>query len=359
MRADPTVLKRQILEFAPTDALQILAAAKVRDEQVFPTPLLLSMQPTLIGYYRLLAGVPQKSFYAGATGMALFKPMEVSGVITSRQEERLSEFCHTMGSALGELVREISPQISAQDIAELPLLTLGAQFQGANNNRIGQQATRDIFLVIAKIAERAIESRTETRLYLRDSAGNKVVVTLASDPDVRIQLQQGSVAINKLAIEIKGGTDRSNAHNRAGEAEKSHQKARQQGFPECWTLIFKKGLAMDKLKQGSPSTNHWFDVAQVLAETGKDWVEFRSRLAVALGIPVKGGAASGRGAHNKNSPPIDAPVRRCSIFFLRLKLPRWQSRIDAVFRGHHLIRLAGEEFAIRKFPDCREKLCEK
>ena len=41
---------------------------------------------------------------------------------------------------------------------------------------------------------------------------------------------------------IKGGTDKSNAHNRAGEAEKSHQKARQQDFRECWTLIYKKGL---------------------------------------------------------------------------------------------------------------------
>ena len=109
---------------------------------------------------------------------------------------------------------------------------------------------------------------------------------LASDPDVRIQVQQGTVEINKLAIEIKGGSDRSNAHNRAGEAEKSHQKARKQGFPECWTLIFKKGLSIDKLRQESPSTNHWFAVATVLAQDGEDWLQFRDRLVNTLGIAL-------------------------------------------------------------------------
>jgi hypothetical protein len=35
------------------------------------------------------------------------------------------------------------------------------------------------------------------------------------------------------AIEIKGGRDYSNIHNRIGEAEKSHQKAEKQGYVEC------------------------------------------------------------------------------------------------------------------------------
>ncbi|MGZ6228614.1 MAG: XcyI family restriction endonuclease, partial [Candidatus Binataceae bacterium] len=59
-----------------------------------------------------------------------------------------------------------------------------------------------------------------------------------SDPDLKIQeeLEPGQVH-NKVAIEIKGGTDKSNAHNRAGEAEKSHQKARAQEFNDFWTII--------------------------------------------------------------------------------------------------------------------------
>jgi len=284
--AEPEKLKMEILKFAPSSALRVLASSNIRDEQVFPTPLVLALKPTLLGYYRLLAGIPQKTFYAGGTGMARFKSMESSGIITAQQKKALPELCLALGKALAELVTEISPRIRLQDLSELPLLTLGAQFQGANNNRIGQQATKDVFLAIASIAEHAIEKRSERELVLKDSSGNRATIMLASDPDVRIQVQQGTIVIHKLAIEIKGGSDRSNAHNRAGEAEKSHQKARKQGFPECWTLIFKKGLSIDKLRQESPSTNHWFDVAQVLAQDGSDWLEFRDRLVNTLGIAV-------------------------------------------------------------------------
>lgn len=87
-------------------------------------------------------------------------------------------------------------------------------------------------------------------------------------------------------MEIKGGTDRSNAHNRAGEAEKSHQKAKAEGFRDFWTIIAKKGLDTEKLKRESPTTNSWFDAAQVLGREGSDWEEFRNRLAGQVGIPL-------------------------------------------------------------------------
>jgi XcyI restriction endonuclease len=84
----------------------------------------------------------------------------------------------------------------------------------------------------------------------------------------------------------KGGSDRSNAHNRAGEAEKSHQKAKIEGFWDYWTVIAKKGLDMARLKSESPTTRSWFNVSQVLAREGVDWEEFRHRLAGAVGIPL-------------------------------------------------------------------------
>jgi len=85
---------------------------------------------------------------------------------------------------------------------------------------------------------------------------------------IRIQEEFEGKLRNKVAIEIKGGTDVSNAHNRAGEAEKSHQKAKKQGFRDYWTLISKTGLSVEKLKQESPTTNSWFDVAQVFGAAG-------------------------------------------------------------------------------------------
>jgi hypothetical protein len=122
--------------------------------------------------------------------------------------------------------------------------------------------------------------------YPRNSAGRTVVIALAADPDVRVQEEFSGKLQNKVAIEIKGGTDKSNAHNRAGEAEKSHQKARGEGFRDFWTIIAKKGLEIEKLRKESPTTNSWFDAAQVLGREGEDWEEFRNRLAGQVGIPL-------------------------------------------------------------------------
>ena len=44
------VLKTQLMTYVPADVQQILAAAGVRDEHVFPTPIVLETQPTLVGY---------------------------------------------------------------------------------------------------------------------------------------------------------------------------------------------------------------------------------------------------------------------------------------------------------------------
>ncbi|MBI3329922.1 MAG: XcyI family restriction endonuclease [Nitrospinae bacterium] len=65
---DPKVLKRQLSKYVPTDAQQILAAAGVRDEHVFPTPIILETKPTLVGCYRLLFGVSQKIFVSVQAG---------------------------------------------------------------------------------------------------------------------------------------------------------------------------------------------------------------------------------------------------------------------------------------------------
>jgi hypothetical protein len=109
---------------------------------------------------------------------------------------------------------------------------------------------------------------------------------LGSDPDISVEEEISGTLRKKVAIEIKGGTDKSNAHNRAGEAEKSHVKARNTGFRDFWTIIAKKGVDQGRLQSGSPTTNSWFDVAQVLGRQGPEWEEFCSRMVEVMGIPV-------------------------------------------------------------------------
>jgi hypothetical protein len=283
---DPATLKAQLGTYAPTEAQQILAGAGVRDEHVFPTPILLETAPTLVGYYRLLLGVPQKTFYAGETGIGQFRSMETRGILTAHQRSALPQFCASMSTALAELVVQLSPTVTNRDIAELPLLTLGSQIQGGSNNIIGKKATADVFIVIAEIVRPHIVTRTERAITVENLAGRRIVIALASDPDVSLEEEVGGWRRKHVAIEIKGGTDRSNAHNRAGEAEKSHLKAKQMGFVTFWTIIATRGLDIGVLQAESPTTSDWFDIGQVLGQAGGDWDRFRSKLADDVGIPL-------------------------------------------------------------------------
>jgi len=284
-RVDASRLKAEIALYTPEDVQTTLASAGIRDEWVFPTPVVLETRPTLIGYYRLLLGVSQKAFYRGGTGMGPFKSMETSGTIKEGQKVLLPEFCRAMSEALAELIRQLSPDVTPRDVNELPLLTLGSQFQGGNNVTIGKHATIEVFLAIADIVADYVTVRTERQLTVKNASGRRVLIALASDPDVRIQEDFSGTLRNKVALEIKGGTDMSNVHNRAGEAEKSHQKAKAEGFRDFWTIILKKAVSIDKLRSESPTTNSWFDAAQVLGREGADWEEFRTRVAGEVGIP--------------------------------------------------------------------------
>lgn len=279
------VVKQQIAEYVPDDVQKILAVAGLRDEHVFPVPAVIEAKPSLIGYYRLLLGAPQKSFYKGSTGMGRFKSMEGLGTLGEKQKPYVSEFCHAMSAPLAELVRQI-PEISERDLHELPLLTFGSQLQGSNNTQIGKTAMKEVFVAIHEIVSKRAIEKTEASIVLKNSARRTVVITLSHDPDVRIEERVGDGVHNRVAIEVKGGTDISNAHNRAGEAEKSHQKAKKRGFPEFWTLISLQGLDLLKLQAESPTTNHWFDITEILARKGHDWNEFKQRTAGALGIPI-------------------------------------------------------------------------
>lgn len=290
------VVKAQIGEYVPEDVQRILAAGGLRDEHVFPLPVVITKKPSLIGYYRLLLGAPQKSFYKGSTGMGRFKGMEELGTMTRSGEPYVPAFCLAMAKPLAELVRQI-PKITDRDLRELPLLTFGSQLQGSNNTQIGKTAMKEVFIAVKEIVKKHViqspvklsAAQNEKKVFLKNASGRTVVITLSHDPDLCIQeLMEDNRPNSRVAIEVKGGTDVSNAHNRAGEAEKSHQKARKDyGFAEFWTIISKQGLQLVKLQKESPTTNLWFDIAEVLARDGPDWDEFRQRFAGACGIPLK------------------------------------------------------------------------
>ena len=286
-RLDQAVIKAQAGEYIPQEAQKILATAGIRDEHVFPLPAILEERPSLVGYYRLLFGAGKaKSFYRQGTGMGMFKSMEERGTLNEAQKKRLPDFCRAMASSLAELVKQI-PNITDRDIKELPLLTFGSQLQGANNTQIGKKAVEGVFLAISEIVKRHLRKQEVRKLTVLNASGRTVTISLGSDPDVSVDEVVDNRVHRRVAVEIKGGTDVSNVHNRAGEAEKSHTKAKRKGYRDFWTLISKTGVDIAKLEAESQTTTLWFNVAQVLARKGADWEEFRGRIAGEVGIPLK------------------------------------------------------------------------
>lgn len=282
--ASPKAVAKELADLAPDAGRKVLAKAAIRDELVFMTPTVIRRRPSTFGYYRLLLGMPKKQFYTTATGMTMFRHMEEQDTIKDAVDHLLPSLCKRMNGYLSELVTQLSPEVCKIDIEQLPILTAGVQFDGRLRNDIGRAATQEVFLAIREIVAANVTADTATSLTITNASGRVIRIVNASDPDVAIYERFGAKSERlNVALEIKGGTDRSNAHNRAGEAEKSHQKVSKTAR-DFWTVIAMKGVDRRQLARESPTTKRWFDVAAVLGRAGPDWDRFVNEIKGAVGI---------------------------------------------------------------------------
>ena len=127
-------------------------------------------------------------------------------------------------------------------------------------------------------------TETDASITIINNSGREVTLALAPDPDLVIREDVEDSVVYKTAIEIKGGADKSNRHNRVGEAEKSHQKARADGAQDCWTVIDLANADLAVLKQESPTTREWLDLNEVLHQSGSGWSRLKTLTLSAMGI---------------------------------------------------------------------------
>jgi len=278
----PTI-DQELHRLAPTALLQVLRAKGVAGELVFAVPCLLTGKPSLLGYYRLLLGFSQKEFYK-AQHYSLFCRLEQEGVIPEAAKGQIEALCRSLIASAAYLVERV-PEVSQDILHALTLLTLGSQFRGSYSTSIGQAAIDQTFALIRSIVEPSIQRETPRLLEIRDSAGRLVRVQFASDPDIAIRHVVREAEVNRIAIEIKGGTDYSNIHNRLGEAEKSHQKAKSQGYTQFWTVVNVLGLDEGLARRESPTTTDFFILDQILDPAGVPFRDFRDRVLRELNLP--------------------------------------------------------------------------
>jgi hypothetical protein len=286
-KMDAATLRAELVRFAPAAGLQVIQGTGVRDEEVFATPALLRAAPGVLTYYRLLLGVSQKAFYATSSGLGKFRSMEERRVIRGDAEPDIERLCTELNLAMSRLLAALPGNAIRQDVLQLPLMTLGAQADGAWRGKIGQKATAGVFATLKAIITTQVQGpvdETEISVTVKNSAGRCVTLTLASDPDIVIRESVNGQDVYKTAIEIKGGTDYANLHNRAGEAEKSHTKAHNKGAQDCWTVIDLKNADISRLKQESPSTRQWFDLTEILERSGPSYTHLVALMISAMGI---------------------------------------------------------------------------
>ena len=280
---DPDILQADIIEFIHKDGRKALQGKGIREEALFALPCVLDRNPMLLGYYRLLMGVSEKQFYASSTGLSCFQSMEHTGSYNKKAKERLKELCLAINEAMLSLLDNIVKNDLSQDLRDLPLMTLGVYADGVWRNIIGTQAAVHVFGAIKRIvndSDATVLIDDEKCLKFENCSGTVFRVTPSSDPDISI-IEEGKLERKRLCIEIKGGQDVANVHNRAGEAEKAHLKATQVGWLEKWTVIYLVGLQeeqKEKLLTESPSTDEWFDVNEVCAQTGRYYYLFKQKM---------------------------------------------------------------------------------
>jgi hypothetical protein len=287
---DIVELDKQLAEYVHKEDLAALAKYGLRAELLFAVPAVLEKNPYLLGYYRLLMGYSQKEFYGSDKGFGVgyFKLMETKGRLSKAAAADLSELCVAFCESASTLLDALGPlRVSRELLDDLTLLTIGPQLRGGANNKRGADGIVLLFEIIHEIVAHATAKVGENSIEVNSATGRTYLIEFASDPDIIIREEMTHKKYrNVVAIEVKAGTDISNIHNRIGEAEKSHLKARLDRFTECWTVLNVRRFDLDKAHSESKSTDRFYSLIELSRREGDEYEDFRSRILSLTAIPA-------------------------------------------------------------------------
>lgn len=278
-----SIVDSQLAQYVESKYINKLARHSLRGEVFFPVPYIIKANPYLIGYYRLLYGISQKQMYS-SKHFGRVKRLEEKGEISKETMPHVDSVCKNL-ILTGQLLVEGLDSLSIQTIRDLQLMTLGAQLRGSNNTKLGEIAVVETFEYIKDLVEPYITKLYDHEIVIKNNSEREMSIKFSSDPDISINEKFPSKELPVVAIEIKGGRDFSNIHNRIGEAEKSHQKARNAGYNQFWTII-RVDISYDVLKKESPTTSRFFNLDQIRKPDSDEYEEFQDRLSSALNIQI-------------------------------------------------------------------------
>lgn len=287
---DIAALDRQLADFTPGKVLQRLAGLGLRGETLFITPLVLRARPMLLTYYRTLLGYSQKEFFKTGAGLGAFRRAEEANQLSDVATILIDELCRHMNLRATQMLEGLDGlAVDGRFLNELSLLSIGPQLRGGRNNETGDAGIKDVFRLILDAVAHARPAKSGNKAALSNAAGRQVVIEVAADPDIVILEKHPGTADRPLvAIEVKAGTDASNIHNRIGEAEKSHLKAKARKFTECWTIVNVDRLDPHVAAQQSPTTHRFFNLSDLLEPKSEAHAQFVPAIVALTGIRSRG-----------------------------------------------------------------------
>ena len=278
----------ELNKYVKEKKLNKLATFAIRGEFFFPIPIIIRANPFLLGYYRLLYGISQKEMYNSTPYgkyYSKFKRLEEFGVIPDQVDPYVEDLCKSLIET-GEVFVDYLDEVSVELINDLQLLTLGPQIRGGINTKIGSDATKESVNIIKKIVEPYIQLSTGKKIIIQNDSERQIKIEFLSDPDVKIEEMVNQKWVPKVAMEIKGGKDKSNVWNRIGEAEKSQLAAADYGFAHRWTIL-RVDVDTKKAINKSPSTTMFFNLDRIQNPNDPEYSKFRDNLSSILGIRIK------------------------------------------------------------------------
>jgi hypothetical protein len=224
--------------------------------EVFAHPAIISADPELAGYYRLLACISGK-------GMAQMKSATAT-------KDPLA-FCRFLNGFLSSLL-PLAAKASRESLLHTIFAEAGSEWQGTWVNSIGMEAAKALEqILVAYAAEKGLLDTVATEKLTRTKRGfvlkSGTIVRFGSEPDVEFRNKERELI---CVIEIKGSADKAGAQTRLGETMKSFTKAKLEN-PRCHTIFLPSVLtpAVKKQLKTEREIDQVFDLLAILRDEGK------------------------------------------------------------------------------------------
>jgi hypothetical protein len=224
--------------------------------EVFAHPDIISADPELAGYYRLMACIPNKGIAQITSAAARNDPLM---------------FCRFLNGFLSSLLA-LAAKPNRENLLNTIFAEAGSEWQGTWVNSIGSEA--------AKTLEQFLKSYAEEKALLDTAATAKLnktkrgivlksgtILRFGSEPDVECRNNERELI---CVIEIKGSTDKAGAQTRLGETKKSFTKAKLEN-PRCHTIFLPSVLtpAVEKQLKTEREIDQVFDLLAILKDEEK------------------------------------------------------------------------------------------